>query len=101
MKLAWTEQALDRLAEIQDYIAADSPDAAARQIETLIERAEMLTRFPEMGRLVPELARADLRELVEGQYRIVYRVRGDCIEVVTVFEGHRRFPESDLPSGRE
>ncbi len=99
MRLTWTEQALNRLAEIQDFIAADSPDAASRLVDALIERPESLTRFPEMGPRVPELARSDLRELVEGNYRLVYRVRGDSIEVITVFEGHRLLPESDLPKG--
>jgi plasmid stabilization system protein ParE len=45
---------------------------------------------------VPELPRSDLRELVEGNYRIVYRVRGRVVEVITVFEAHRRLPEKDL-----
>lgn len=53
-----------------------------------------------MGRAVPELPESELRELVEGNYRIVYRVRGKRVQVLTVFEGHCRFPADDLP-GKE
>jgi hypothetical protein len=45
-----------------------------------------------MGRTVPELPGIDLREIIEGRYRIVYRVQGKRVEIVTVFEGHRQFP---------
>ena len=45
------------------------------------------------GRIVPEYRRQDLREVLQGNYRIVYLVRKDAIEVVTVFEGHRLLPE--------
>jgi toxin ParE1/3/4 len=49
-----------------------------------------------MGRWVPELPESKLRELIEGNYRIVYRVRGKTVQILTVFEGHRRFPASDV-----
>ena len=69
-------------------MALDSPSAAARLVDRLVERAAMLDRFPALGRAVPELPRAGLRELVEGTYRLVYRERDGVIEIVTVFEGH-------------
>ena len=50
-----------------------------------------------MGRVVPEYRRADLREFVEGNYRIVYLARTQTIEVLTVFEGHRLFPGDTIP----
>jgi plasmid stabilization system protein ParE len=88
MNLRWSPLARDRLLAIQAHIGADSPAAAERLVERLVERATLLTRFPGMGRAVPELPRAGLRELIEGKYRIVYRERRDVIEIVTVFEGH-------------
>jgi plasmid stabilization system protein ParE len=42
-----------------------------------------------MGRVVPELANPDIRELLFKKYRIVYRLKANCIEILTVFEGHR------------
>src|SRR6266540_3324080 len=75
----------DRLQERQRFVAR------------LIERASRLAKTPHMGRWVPELPESKLRELLEGNYRIVYRVRIRTIQVLTVFEGHRRFPAPDLP----
>jgi plasmid stabilization system protein ParE len=43
-------------------------------------------------RVVPELGRDDIREVLKRTYRIVYRVRGDRVEVLTISEGHRLFP---------
>ena len=96
MKVVWSRQALIRLGEIEDYIAAESPASAARLMDRLIDRAEALRRFPDAGRAVPELSQSNLRELIEGNYRIIYRAGRAAIEVVTVFEGHRRLPETDL-----
>jgi len=97
VKVLWTEQAFARLAEIESYIAADDPAVARRFAARLIGRASRLARTPHMGRLVPELPGSKLRELIEGNYRIVYRIRGKTIQVLTVFEGHRRFPADDVP----
>jgi mRNA-degrading endonuclease RelE of RelBE toxin-antitoxin system len=45
---------------------------------------------------VPEFSRDDIRELIEGKYRIVYQVLTDRLVVLTVFEGHRLFPEEKI-----
>lgn len=42
--------------------------------------------------MVPEIRLEAVREVLLKAYRIVYRVRGDEVHVLTVFEGHRRFP---------
>ena len=96
MKVVWSEQALSRLIEIQDFITQANPHAAEALVHKIVERGDGLSRFPEMGRMVPELPGSDMRELIEGRYRIVYRARGKRIEIITVFEGHRRFPADDV-----
>jgi plasmid stabilization system protein ParE len=96
VKVIWTEPADARLARIEAFVAEHNPAAAARLAERLVARSETLDRFPNRGRPVPEYPESDLRELIEGNYRIVYQVRGDTVEIVTVFEGHRQFPEEDL-----
>ena len=97
MRVVWTRQAFQRLAEIEDFIARDNPQAAEQHTERLIARTEALALHPQLGRIVPEVPGGNLRELVEGNYRIVYRVRGDIVEVLTVFEGHHLLPQEDLP----
>jgi toxin ParE1/3/4 len=96
LKVIWTEQALVRLIEIQDFIARSNPDAADQLIRRLVERGDGLSKFPEMGRSVPELPGTGIREIIEGRYRIVYRIQAKVIQVLTVFEGHRQFPTEDV-----
>jgi len=45
---------------------------------------------------VPEVGREDVRELIEGNYRIVYRVRGKAVDLLTIFEGHKLFQSADV-----
>jgi toxin ParE1/3/4 len=96
LKVIWTQQALVRLVEIQDYIARANPYAAERLVHRIVERGHGLSRFPEMGRTVPELSGTGIREIIEGRYRIVYRVQAKVIQILTVFEGHRQVPTEDV-----
>ena len=90
--IKWTERAVADLRAIDDYIGADNPAAAERWVGRLIAKAEAAARLPLAGRVVPEKARPDIREVFLRTYRIVYRVREDGILVLTVLEGHRLFP---------
>lgn len=96
MKVRWTEQALERLADIEAYVAAADPTAAIALTRRLIGRGESLAKYPRRGRRVPELPGSGLREVVDGHYRIVYRVQAGQVEIVTVFEGHRLPPWQDV-----
>jgi len=89
MKIRWTHEALNQLIETEDYISKDSPARAIQFVNQLIEHAESISDKPRMGRVVPELANPDIRELIFKKYRIVYRLEKNYIEVLTVFEGHR------------
>ena len=88
-EVTWTDRALADLTNIAAHIAADDPVAAVRWTDTLVDATEPLAATPQMGRQVPEFGRKDLRELIVRNYRIVYRLTADHIEIVTVFEGHR------------
>jgi addiction module RelE/StbE family toxin len=97
MRLRWTERARRDLLAIGRYIARDNPAAARQWVERLRERARQAAVAPLAGRVVPELQRDDIREVFLRTYRIVYRVREEAIDVLTVFEGHRHFEATDLP----
>jgi len=88
MKVRWTHEALVRLLEIEEYIAGDSPRRARSFVDALIRRAECLSANPRIGRRVPEISKAAIREVLFKGYRIVYRVRNNAVEILTVFEGH-------------
>jgi len=97
MKIIWTQEALEQLSEIEDYISHDSPERALKFIDQLIEHTSLLSDQPHSGRTVPEIANPDIRELIFEKYRIIYRFKENDIEILTVFEGHRllRINETD------
>src|SRR5262249_39937873 len=100
-QLRWTRRAEADLEAISDYIAADDPVAAARWAEKLLERARKAALLPFGSRVVPEFKMEDLPEVQLRTYRIVYRIRGHEVEVLTVFEGHRLFPAEVRTEGEE
>jgi len=89
MKLRWTRRAEQQLVEIGRFIARDKPGAARRWVEVLRRRAVEAAERPLAGRVVPEIDREDVREVIVRGYRIVYRVGREVVEVLAVFEGHR------------
>lgn len=97
MKLVFSESARRDLVEIARFIAADNPEAADRWVGRLRRRAKLLRRMPLAGRQVPELDQEGIRELVEGNYRIIYRVVGKVVEVLRVFESHQHLSARQLP----
>ena len=89
MKVVWSHTAMQDLGEIASWIATDNPAAARSQTQKILGRARQLAQFPHSGRAVVEYDDPSIREVIEGSYRLVYRVRPGRIEVVAVLEGHR------------
>ena len=96
MKLLWTNEALVRLREIEEYISKDNPKAAADFVDKLISLAETITDNPEKGRIVSELSIEFIRELLHKNYRIVYLIKKKSIDVLTVFEGHQLVKKEEI-----
>jgi plasmid stabilization system protein ParE len=92
MRVIWSEAALLHLAAIQQYISQTSPLYAAGVIERIWHRGGQLAQFPDSGREVPEYRQPDIREIIQGSYRVIYRRRSDVIEVLAVIHGARRLP---------
>jgi toxin ParE1/3/4 len=88
----WTDQAVDDLRAIREFIERDSPRYGRLVVERLFDATQRLESFPFSGRVVPELGRDDVREIVLGEYRIVYRLKGETAELITVFRSSRLFP---------
>jgi toxin ParE1/3/4 len=90
--VAWTAVAEADLAAIVESVAEESPAAAMRLLTAIEERASTLRASPLRGRVVPELARFEIRdhrELLEGPYRIIYSVRQKRVHVLGVVDGRR------------
>jgi toxin ParE1/3/4 len=96
-RVLWTPRAAADLIAIGEYIAGDNPATARRFLERLRQRARDAAHAPLAGRAIPEIRRADIREVLMGSYRIVYRLAKGGIEVLTVFEGHRLLPKGFEP----
>ena len=95
-EIRWTPQAADDLEAIADFIAADSPPYASLFAIDVLAAVARAGAFPRSGRIVPELDHPDVREVILGNYRIVYRLKSDLIEVLTVYHGTRLLDPSRL-----
>ena len=88
-KIIWSELARDHLKEIDSYISTGSPFYSIIFIDNLIESIDKIGSFPKCGRIVPEFSNPELREFIYKNYRIVYRIKQESLEILTVFEAHR------------
>lgn len=95
--ITWTPKAQNDLQATYLYIARDSRPLAEAFTLRLIVAVEQLTSFPRSGRVVPEFDRPDIRELVVQKYRIVYRVREQAVEVLTIQHGARALGSDAVP----
>lgn len=89
-QISWTKKSLKDLRAINDYISLDSEFYAARFISKLIGRVDQLIEFPESGRVVPEKNETEIRELIEGNYRIFYRLRKEKITILRIHNSARK-----------
>ena len=70
----WSPEAVEDLEAIADYIARDSRFYAQSVVRKMLEMAESLADFPEMGRIVPELGDKNIRERFVYSYRLIYQI---------------------------
>ncbi|MFL6236315.1 MAG: type II toxin-antitoxin system RelE/ParE family toxin [Thermoanaerobaculia bacterium] len=90
MRIEWTDPAIADLAAIRDYIARDSEHYAVQFIGKIIDAVEKLESFPELGRRVPESHKEEgIREILFQSYRIIYRLRSERIQIITILHGAR------------
>ena len=88
----WSDAARLDLQEILSFVAFDSPENARKILERLERRCSNLARFPERGRLVPQLKAVDVltyRELIEIPWRIIYRFETNRVYVMAVLDAQR------------
>ena len=92
-KLIWSPKATAGLEEICEYISKDSEHYAKLFAQRIVALVETIAEFPMAGRIVPEYQRDDLRERIFQNYRIVYRVKPEMVEIVAIVHGARLLPE--------
>lgn len=88
-EIRWTAQAADDLEAITQFIAADSPNYARLFVMNVLRVVERLEQYPRSGRVVPEIGNPAVREIIFGNYRIVFLLKADAIEILTIYHGAR------------
>jgi plasmid stabilization system protein ParE len=84
MTVIWTDTAQEHLDDIYRYIARDSALYAKRMVDRLTRRSTQIAHFPFSGREVPEYSLKQIRQVIEGSYRIIYYIKSDGIDVLAV-----------------
>jgi toxin ParE1/3/4 len=84
MKVQWTKTAYKRLEEIYKYIEQDRASNAIKWAENLLKKIESIKDFPKAGRAVPELDSVSIREIIYGNYRIVYKIKEEIAFIMTI-----------------
>ena len=90
VRVKWTNNALEELDDIARYISKDSPKYAKILMNQIFEMASHLEQFPKLGRKVPEYNDPNLREIIYKNYRIIYLIKEDQLEIISVIHGSRK-----------
>ncbi|HMU84831.1 MAG TPA: type II toxin-antitoxin system RelE/ParE family toxin [Leptospiraceae bacterium] len=89
MEVSWSETALKDLSNIYDFISQDSVGYAGGMADKLIDAADRLGTFPNIGRKVPEFDQEHIREVLVGPYRLMYSRAPSILHIVTILHGSR------------
>lgn len=91
VKIVWTDEAIDDLKSIHDYISKDSINNAIRFSNKILDKTDVLINFPKSGRIVPEFGSESIRELIEGNYRIIYKMEDSLISIIRIHHSSQQF----------
>jgi addiction module RelE/StbE family toxin len=97
VEIKWTTLALEDIENIANFIAKDSKYYASLQIERFFERVEILRTQPNFGKPVPEVGSKTIRQLVEGNYRIIYKIlSAKRVDILTIHHQSRLLSNNPL-----
>ena len=96
MKIFWSPLAGERLDKVYEFIAQDNISAAQKMVNRIIKKVDTLSKNPERGRKVPEANREEIREVFEGEYRIIYRVETKKVSILSIRNFKQILPKKDL-----
>lgn len=95
--VVWTKPARADLKHIHDFIAEDSKHYAKKVAHEIREKTDLLSELPNLGKMVPEVGKPEIRELHIYSYRIMYEVKEKQCYVLAVIHRRRDFAPEDLP----
>ena len=89
--LVWSPEAVEDIDAIAAYIERDSPWYARAVASKIVETAESIPEYPELGRMVPEIDDSAIRERLVHRYRVIYRLDEARVLIVAVIHGRQYF----------
>ena len=92
MKVHWTDTAIGHLRSLHAYIGQSSPEYAQRVVDRLTRRSQQIGDFPQSGRIVPEAEFPQIREVLEGPYRVMYHIKSEQVDIIAVIHGSQQTP---------
>lgn len=95
-EIRWTLQALDDVESIAGYIARDSTQYAQLFAVKVFDSVRRIKIFPKSGRVVPEINQENIREIILGNYRIIYRLKNNYVEILTVYHSARLLDKDSI-----
>ena len=100
-QLIWSDRSIKDLDGIAKYIARDSPKYARLTLINIWNQARRLINHPRLGRQVPEIGDEAIREILYGNYGIIYTIRNDDIHIITVHHSARILPGGHIEEWQE
>jgi len=100
VKVVWTPLAIDRVDQEASFIARDKPAAAQRWLEGLFKCVDRLRSFPFSGHRLPELESSDYRQVVYKSHRVVYRLEGDIVAILTIRRFKQQLDPQEIGRGK-
>ena len=97
VKLIWTEVSRDDLKEIYDFIAQDSTRYASITVNKIYQQTQLIIDNPAIGRTVPEFNEKTIREIIIGNYRVVYRIKSEFqVDILRIYHSARLLSDDSL-----
>ncbi len=76
-EIIWTRESELWLNDIYNYIAEDDPDAAARTLNNIYLKVQLLQNHPKIGYIYEPAEPREVRILLYTHYRITYLIQDD------------------------
>jgi len=88
-KVIWMHQTYEDLDSICEFISRDSVYYASSFLDRILKAGDSLDKFYKRGRIVPEKDKNNIREIFVGDFRIIYEITENTINILTVIHGRR------------
>ncbi|WP_338377916.1 type II toxin-antitoxin system RelE/ParE family toxin [uncultured Flavobacterium sp.] len=94
VRINWTKQAVSDLQSIAEYFSKDSKFYGKREILKIRNATTILKTYPLSGKIISEITKSDFREVIQGNYRIIYKiVTNQRIDIITIHHASRSLPK--------